>query len=277
MFVGFTAFLLVSFIQSTPKARELAEQMLAAGKQVQTLKFTMQKQERIKGKLQMERSNVKLQVKPYKVYIKSEKPSTGMEVLFVAGQNGNDAYIRPSSFPWTTISLDPMGNTMRAGQHHTIFEMGFNQILNITDFLLKKYGTQTENMLKLNGTTTWDGHNCYQLTLDNPNFKYLNYTVQKGETLLTIASRLKISEYMILENNPSIENYRDVKAGQIIRIPSDYARKITIYLDQKTSLPVVISVFDDKGLFEQYEYHNLQVNPPLKDAEFTKGYKDYKF
>ena len=46
---------------------------------------------------------------------------------------------------------------------------------------------------------------------------------------------------------------------------------------QKTNLPVVIKIYDEQGLFEQYEYHNLQVNPVLKDIEFTKAYKDYKF
>ena len=38
-----------------------------------------------------------------------------------------------------------------------------------------------------------------------------------------------------------------------------------------------IKILDDKGLFEQYDYHFLQVNPKIEDAEFTKTYKDYKF
>ena len=163
-------FLLIftAFKFSAPTPAQLVTQMLAAGRQVQTAKFSLYKQERIEGKLSTEKSSVKLQQKPYKVYLKYETPNPGMEVLFVQGQNNDQAFIRPSAFPWTTISLSPTSSTMRAGQHHTIYAMGFGQILNITDFMLKKYGTQANAMLTLNGTTTWNNLNCYQLTLQNP-------------------------------------------------------------------------------------------------------------
>ena len=270
-------YFLFSFNDLTLTASQLVAQMLTAGKQVQTAKFSLYKQERIDGKLTSERSVVKLQQKPLKVYLKYETPNPGMEVLFVQGQNENQALIRPSNFPWTTISLSPYNSTMRTGQHHTIYDMGFGQILNITEFMLKKYGTQANSMLKLNGTTTWNNLNCYLLTLENPNFKYVEYTVGKGESLITIANKFKISEYMILEKNPAIDDYNDVSAGQKIKIPTDYAAKISMLLDEKTNLPVVIKVYDDKGLYEQYEYRNLKVNPAFQASEFTKTYKDYKF
>jgi outer membrane lipoprotein-sorting protein len=269
--------LLGSFNSATPTAVQLVKQMLEAGQNVQTLKFNLIKQERLKGKLLAENSDVKLQTNPFKVYIKYRSASPASEILYVTGQNNNDALIHPSSFPWTSVSLDPKGKTIRAEQHHTIFDLGFGQILSITDFMLKKYSSQASTMLKLNGATTWNSLNCYQLTLDNPNFKYVDYTVGKGENLLSIATKFKLSEYLILEKNPAIDDYNDVSAGQKIKIPSDYARKISLLLDQKTNLPVVIKVYDEQGLFEQYEYHNLQVNPAFKETEFTKTYKDYKF
>ena len=141
------ACLLSALVPVAPTASQLVNQMLAAGKQVQTAKFQLYKQERIAGELSTEKSNVKLQQKPLKVYLKYETPNPGMEVLFVQGQNENHAFIRPSNFPWTTLSLDPFSSTMRAGQHHTIHEMGFAQILNITVFMLKKYGAQANAML----------------------------------------------------------------------------------------------------------------------------------
>lgn len=269
--------LLFAFQIRTPSASQLVTQMLEAGRKVQTLKFTLHKQERIKGKLETEKSVVKLQQKPFKVYLKYETPNPGMEVLFVSGQNNNEAFIRPASFPWTTLSLNPKGSTMRAGQHHTIYDVGFSQILEITDFILKKYGKQAGAMLQANGTTNWNGITCYNLTLENPNFKYQAYTLQQGENLLTLAERLKVSEYMLLELNPELDSYTDGEAGQKIKVPTDYARKISMLLDQKTSLPVQIKVYDDKGLFEQYEYRNLQVNPAIELAEFTRSYKSYKF
>ncbi len=270
-------FLHAAFVSDTPSASQLVSQMLAAGKQVKTLKFALYKQERINGKLITEKSTVKLQQKPYKVYLKYESPNPGMEVLFVEGQNDNQAFIRPSSFPWTTISLNPYSSTMRSGQHHTLYDMGFGQILELTEFMLKKYGGQANNMLELESTTTWNNLVCYNISLENPNFKYADYTVGKNETILTIAEKFRISEYMILEKNPGVDSYTDVTAGQKIKIPNDYAAKISMLLDQKTNLPVVVKVYDDKGLFELYEYRNLQVNPTIQAAEFTKTFKDYKF
>ncbi|MFC5269499.1 DUF1571 domain-containing protein [Adhaeribacter terreus] len=266
-----------SFQAATPTAGQLVNEMLQAGKDVQTLKFTLQKQERIAGKLISEKASVKLQQKPFKVYLKYQSPNPGMEVLFVSGQNNNEAFIRPSSFPWTTINLNPNSNTMRSGQHHTIHEMGFSQILAITDYMLKKYGKQSGNMLKTGEPINWNGLNCYQLTLENPNFSYVEHTVGPNENVLNIAAKFRISEYMILEKNPGLDDYTDIKAGQKIKIPTDYAKKIWMLLDKKNGLPVVIKVYDEKGLFEQYEYHNLQVNPAIQVSEFTKTYKDYKF
>jgi hypothetical protein len=38
-----------------------------------------------------------------------------------------------------------------------------------------------------------------------------------------------------------------------------------------------MKIEDDKGLFEEYNYMFLQVNPKIDDAEFKRDYKDYKF
>jgi outer membrane lipoprotein-sorting protein len=42
-------------------------------------------------------------------------------------------------------------------------------------------------------------------------------------------------------------------------------------------LPVYIKAYDDKGLYESYEFSNLEINGVISPAEFTKGYKGYKF
>ncbi len=82
---------------------------------------------------------------------------------------------------------------------------------------------------------------------------------------------------MILENNPQISDYTDVKAGQIIQIPDAYAKLTLLTIDKELLIPVNNKVFDDKGLFETYEYHNVIVNSTIAPEEFTKDYKDYDF
>ena len=50
-----------------------------------------------------------------------------------------------------------------------------------------------------------------------------------------------------------------------------------MYVDAKTLLPVYQKIFDEKGLIGEYEYHDLQINVPIPDEEFTKKYKGYGF
>ena len=80
-----------------------------------------------------------------------------------------------------------------------------------------------------------------------------------------------------LENNPKVGGYRDVKAGQVIQVPTSYAKNVIVYVDKLYFLPIGVRVYDNKGLFEQYDYFFLQVNPHFEDAEFTRNYKGYGF
>jgi outer membrane lipoprotein-sorting protein len=82
---------------------------------------------------------------------------------------------------------------------------------------------------------------------------------------------------MIKEYNKGISDYKDVREGQDIMIPNFYAKMTVMYIDKQNLLPILIRAYDDKGLFESYEYLNLQVNPKIAPEEFTKGYKDYHF
>ena len=82
---------------------------------------------------------------------------------------------------------------------------------------------------------------------------------------------------MVLENNPKISWYNDVKEGQVIRVPNAYAKVSLLLIDKEFMLPVNNKVFDDKGLFETYEYYNLQVNTVITQEEFDKNFKGYNF
>jgi hypothetical protein len=37
-----------------------------------------------------------------------------------------------------------------------------------------------------------------------------------------------------------------------------------------------VAVYDDKGLFEKYNFLNVVANQPIPAAEFAKGYTGYK-
>jgi outer membrane lipoprotein-sorting protein len=50
-----------------------------------------------------------------------------------------------------------------------------------------------------------------------------------------------------------------------------------VVVDPKTFLPTVVAVYDDRGLFEKYDFSNVVANQPISPAEFTKTYSGYHF
>jgi outer membrane lipoprotein-sorting protein len=276
LFVGIGCLLMAHEI-AAQNSQEIASKLFSQCKQINTLKYTMKKIERIKGEMISQQSTVKLNNHPLKVYLFQEAPKSGLEVLYVEGTNNNQALINTNGFPWISINLDPYGGTMRSNQHHTLLNSGYDHVIGILEFLFTKYQSEIQSMIKIDGSVVWDKHNCWAVTLTNPHFKYIPYTVQQGETILTIASKYRLSEDMILDKNPKISSYGSVKAGEVIIIPSDYSNKMVLYIDKVRNIPLFMKVYDDKGLYEQYEYYNVSVNCIFKADEFTRDFKDYNF
>ncbi|MGB0523148.1 MAG: DUF1571 domain-containing protein [Flammeovirgaceae bacterium] len=254
----------------------IAKSMFANTKTIQSLSYVMTKQERINGKMVKQQSFTKFTKSPFRVYIRQQAPKNGLEVLYVKGQNNNKALINPNGFPWITIKANPMGSLMREKQHHTLYESGFDHVVSILEYLCQRYESQINSMIKNEGSITWDGRPCWIISFNNPYFKYEKYTVKKGETVLDIAAQRKLSEYMILEHN-ELNDYDDISEGDVIEIPNAYSPKLTLYVDKQRNIPMFMEVYDDKGLYEHYEYSDVVVNPSFNDEEFSKTYAEYGF
>ncbi len=256
-----------------PSCKEIVMKMITAIKNVEGLKYNLKITERTEGKYNYFSSSVKLKRNPRKLYLSTN----GIEVLWTQGTNKGDALVKPNSFPFFNLNLDPMGSLMRDGQHHTINEMGFDYFGNVIAHNVIKSGDQFDKLFKFEGEEFINGRFCYKFSINNNDFRFIEYTVAKGENLLTIAKKLHVSEYMILENNKKVDDYKDVKVGQIIKVPTAYAKYVLIYVDKQNFLPTGSRVYDNIGLFEQYDYSNLQLNPKFDETEFTKNYKGYGF
>lgn len=254
---------------------ELTHAMIKKTKSIENMTFEMRKLERINGKMVDQKSSIKIKKNPLHVYSKQVQPSSGIEVLYKKGDE--KALINPNGFPWVNLKLDPYGSTMRKDQHHTIHDAGYDLVVSILEHLFLKYGDESKQMTKKLDDEIWDGNNCWVIDIQNPHFKIIDYTVKKGENLITIAERNKLSEFMILENNPVIKDYYDVTEGQIIRIPNDYSPHFTLLLDQKRLIPLVMKIYDDKGLYEQYEYTDVKLNTTFEEDEFSADFHAYGF
>lgn len=247
-------------------------------RKIETLYFEMKKTERINGSTYLsENFNTKLSYDPFLLYSKKIENGKNPELLYRHGENDNKALVNPDGFPWFNISLDPKGIFMRKNQHHTLYETGYKYALSILEHLFKKYGEEVIQMTTMKQSEIINDRECYLIEFNNPHFKYVNYKVQKNEDVLDIAKKFKLSEYMIVEINKEIDDYKDVFPGQLISIPYDYSSKLEIAIDKERLIPISLKVYDDNGLYEQLEYSNVKVNPDFKAEEFTEDYKDYDF
>lgn len=258
--------------------QQIIEKMLESIYKVKTASFTQRSWERFKDKTIYAEDFQKINVSPLKFYDYNLKPNKGIEVLFDAEKNAKSANVNPNGFPWTNLSLDPNGSLMHKDQHHALYDAGFSFLANIIkNAYTKALGLGFENIFSLQKDTIYEGHTCYVVKIAAPNYRNIDYTVKANETLITIAHKNMLNEYQILIQNPSLSDYDDVNAGDVIKIPSAYAKITYLIIDTTSFIPWAQKMYDDKGLFERYEYTNLKLNPSFSPTEFTEDFDGYHF
>ena len=215
---------------------------------------------------------MKIAYNPYRVYLKNRK---GVEVLYVTGQNDNEAWVYPAAFPYITISLDPNGSLMRKGQHHTVLQAGFGMIADLLNGPDGKADNVFTRSFRYAGDSTAQGQPCYILRSDYPQFRYVPYRVGKNETIASVAAHFGCGEYRIIERN-NLSTDSKLAEGQILQVPNAYGRRVLVVVNAKTYLPTSVTVYDERGLYEKYNFLDVVANQPIPAAEFSKGYKGYK-
>jgi hypothetical protein len=263
-----------AFPQTDETCHEIVQKTLRAIREVKGLKYHLKITERGKKGYNFYESAVKFNRSPRLIYLYIK----GIEVLWLQGKNDGKALVKPNSFPFFNLNLDPMGSLMRQDQHHTLNEMGYDYFAGIIQHTVDKLGDRFDDYFELAGEERINNRPCYKIVINNRDFGYTDYRIGEGESITSIARKFHIAEYMILEKNPKFTDYFDIlKKGQLIKIPTWYCKTVYLYVDQLYFLPISIKVMDDKGLFEEYNYHFLQVNPKFEEGEFTRTYKGYGF
>ncbi|MCX8081648.1 MAG: DUF1571 domain-containing protein [Bacteroidia bacterium] len=220
------------------------------------------------------RSFVKIKYNPVKkIYFKN--PEKGLEILYDPNV-GHKALVKPHIFPYLPLWLDTRGNIMRKNQHYTIHELGFDFILKSIQMTVIKDKDFFKHA-RWAGSVMRNGYDCMLLIYENPSFDYTEYTVTEKDNLDLLCLKLCINHYIVRVKNDLYNDYKPVKKGTKLVIPNLYAKKAVIYFDKKTYLPVIISLYDDAGMFEHYEYTNIKINSGIPDEEFRKDFKEYKF
>ncbi|MCS6981895.1 MAG: DUF1571 domain-containing protein [Flavobacteriales bacterium] len=275
-----TAFVTATPAWVQPNKRKLAEDMLAKMATIQTMKYRLFKKERFGTKYRESELEIKYRKNPFACYIYFYSPDPGIEVLYVEGQNNGKAYVNPNKklLSLVDFDFDPYGKTMRKEEHHTLFENGLEYTRSLLKHAMEVADREGkfEEYYTLEGEVNFNGRPCYKVILEYKPFRWIPYTVKEGEDLVKIARRLFLNEYMILERN-KLPFYNSVKPGQKIEIPNMFAKKVVLYIDKINLLPIFQQVYDDQGLFEEYHYKNLIINPSFTSKDFDKNNPEYHF
>jgi hypothetical protein len=257
------------------KDLKIITNMLDSAKKVTSLRYNMKSVERVASGYLIANTSVKLQTHPRKSYLKNN--DNKIEVLYNEGTLNNKSLVKPHVFPYISLTLDPRGNLMRKNQHFTILDIGFDFTARTIAVALSKEKEFVGQHLNYVGKVEKNKMNCHLLIYENQEFSYTDYTVLHKETVSSIAGKLTVNDYMLRSKNKLYDNYGYLKEGSIIKIPNYYCKKAAFYIDEKTMLPISVSIFDDIGLFESYDFFNIELNKPIPAEEFKRDFNGYGF
>ncbi len=268
-------FLGASWPSENVSSREIIQQMLDSIKLIKTERCDVKATERVNNSLHFAESRIKINFYPKKIYFNS--PYKGIDILWVEGTNKGNALVHSRTLPFINLDLDPYGSIMRKDQHHTIFELGTPYIGSVIANTIVKAPKDFDKHFKYAGIIKWNNKDCYQIIIDYPEYKYIEYTVTKGETVTSISKKLNTSDFKIRYKNDLSSYFGTIKEGKKLQIPIPYSNKVIVYIDKKTLIPIKIMVYDEEGIFEEYEFYNVRINTSFAADEFTKGFKGYGF
>jgi hypothetical protein len=74
-----------------------------------------------------------------------------------------------------------------------------------------------------------------------------------------------------------LNDFGYLKKGSVLKVPNLYCKKAILFIHEITMLPISISLYDDSGLFESYDFSALQINKPFTENDFKRENKNYGF
>jgi hypothetical protein len=258
--------------------KKVIDRMLSAAQSLRTARFTLYTEERLRnGKYAITERLVKFRAHPRRIYFYSVKPDPGMEVLWKAGWNDEKMLIHPSGFPYLSFSLNINGALARRDSHHPVTHIGFDYLADLLNYYRDIYKDKFYDHAVITDTIRWDNHECLVVQFIFNEYKAIDYIVQENENLIQIAGNLRLNDYSILAMNPGIRDFDDVKMSQVIQVPNVYNKLFEFYIDLSSGLPLKQLIYDDNGLYENYEMKSFRLNPALGDREFERDFPDYGF
>lgn len=261
---GFLALVLV--LGAPLKAQsigEIMEKSMKAMTSASHLSYHFFSKERFEdGKFLQSEVFFKYQASPLKIHAVAVKPQSAT-LVYIPSVSGKVQVKKGLK-----ISLSPYSNMLMKETHHPIYKAGFGTIKSILEHNLKARGltaSQYGEFAKIVGTVTYDGKPCWAVEIIDKDYKLTTYKVGTEKTVWDLGKKLAIPEYKVKQMNDIGD---DLKAGQVLKVPSAYAKKSTFYVCKATYLPIYQKMEDEVGVYEIFEFKDLKTGVKFTDADF---------
>ena len=204
---------------------------------------------------------------PYKVA--GRMAEKGHYILYDPEVSEKEAMYISNGFPFTNLMLDIQGKIFRGLNHYTISDAGCEFIFGI---IRREYKRMPESFQC--SKVVRKGNEEILIRAETDEFHWKEYNAEKGETVLSIASKLSVSAYLIIEKNDHIHTYDEDCGGKTFQVPSHYGKIVELFIDADHGMPTRIANYDEKGLYESFDYTDYRFNVKLDPAYFTVDYLD---
>ncbi|MCB0507040.1 MAG: DUF1571 domain-containing protein [Chitinophagales bacterium] len=249
-----------SFAQSV---NDLVPKVMAAMGTKQGMTYHFYAQERMhNGKYSQSDVEFTVIPSPLRIFAVAHKPQSAQLIYNAAVSK--DVRVKKGF----KLNLSPTNSLLMKGVHNPITRAGFAQIKHILQTNINNHkGQNLETFVDIEGTVVYDGKQCWKVVIKDPDYKITTYKVTASDkTVWDIGQKLAVSEYKIMELNNIDDD--DIDAGDVIKVPSSYAKVTTLYVDKSNYLPIYHKMEDEKGIYEIYEFKELKLGVNLTDANF---------
>ena len=158
---------------------------------------------------------------------------------------------------------------LMAGQHHPLTNSTLGAMIRLVSVNVRAGARYGEGSACLHSVELIDGKRARRLELLAPADVGIWHTIAEGETLWTIGADYGQDRYVILYNNPSIDESKPLPVGEKIFVPRYYAPRAVIWVGEASNLPLKLQMFDrERRLYESYANTDLRVDVGLPDEDF---------
>ncbi|PLX20709.1 MAG: hypothetical protein C0599_08690 [Salinivirgaceae bacterium] len=238
------------------------------------LKFKMAIYARMKGNDYNQEALFKIQRSPLKVYYR-QFIDNNIELLYDETKDKEKAIINPDGFPYTNLQLSPYSSLILKRQHHNVFEA---DPLFTIDQLKRMFDDCLPDKCSITISDTLVDNKPYKvLQYFNPHYKIQKVKVEEDIHILDFARKLGVNFYSIVCFNEDFDSSSEFDKGEILKVPSSYAKKILLIVNPSNNQVFEIQVFDGKGLFEKMRYLWFKKDVEFEEIDFQKENPEYNF